>query len=115
MWTGTWSSGSITVDDASDYTIFLIRIAAPTNDQEPLACLAMRAGTDLGRIRGSGGHAFYTTGYPNGRWTYWVSLSISGDTLTRDATGTGKDNVVVLYQGDASYFRPAIVEIIGVI
>ncbi len=79
LWTGRWSSGSITVDGLSNYSIFLVRIAEKADHTEYGSCIfASIGGASRNYLRGIGGYASGTT-----TWTYYqLGSGRSGDTLT---------------------------------
>ena len=80
LWSNNrWSSGSITVDGLSKYTIFLVRIAEKANHTEYGSCIfASIGGANRNYFRGIGGYASNTT-----TWTYYqLGASRNGDTLT---------------------------------
>ena len=80
LWTGTWSSGDITVDGLDNYNVLQIRIGLKSNHEEYYACILAMVGDKTGRtsIRGIGGYASNT----NANTMYFLNASKSGDTLT---------------------------------
>lgn len=79
LWTGRWSSGSITVDNFDKYNIFLIRVAIKSDHSGVSTCIfAARGGSGNNRLRGIGGFANGGSAYSQ----YQFSAESSGDTLT---------------------------------
>lgn len=94
LWTGSWSSGNITVDGISQYTLCIVRM-----DGQGTMILAMKNGE---YFRGDGGFANSSTLDSH----YYLSATLSGDTLT----------MVSCHQDiSSSKIAQTVTEIIGVI
>ena len=95
LWTGSWSSGDLTVDGISQYTLFIVRM-----DGQGTQMLVSLYGTYW---RGDGGYAVSSSNEAH----YYVSATLSGDTLT----------MVDCHSINGSGTRTArtVIEIIGVI
>lgn len=95
LWTGSWSSGDLTIDGISQYTLFIVRM-----DGQGTQMLVSLYGTYW---RGDGGYAVSSSNEAH----YYVSATLSGDTLT----------MVDCHSIVASSTRTArtVTEIIGVI
>lgn len=94
LWTGSWSSGDITVDGISQYTLCIVRM-----DGQGTMILAMKNGE---YFRGDGGFANSSTLDSH----YYLSATLSGDTLT----------MVSCHQDiSSSKIAQTVTEIIGVI
>lgn len=73
LWTGTWTSGSITVNGASGYHSFIVYV---DNSQDPIVCYRDGNGNIMGSI---------VVGNPNGnQYIKTIRASINGDVLTWD-------------------------------
>ena len=70
LWTGSWSSGDLTIDGISQYTLFIVRM-----DGQGTQMLVSLYGTYW---RGDGGYAVSSSNEAH----YYVSATLSGDTLT---------------------------------
>ena len=70
LWTGSWSSGDITVDGLSNYTLFIVKMQG-----QGTAMLVTLNGT---YFRGDGGYAASSTIEAH----YYINATLSGDTLT---------------------------------
>ena len=106
LWTGTWSSSTITVDGLSNYNVFQIRFARKSDHTEIGTCiLAMLGGENLDNLRGQGGHASSGSAYVN----YYFNASRSGDILTFTAC-YGRNG-----PSSASDVAMEVIEIIGII
>ena len=95
LWTGSWSSGDLTIDGISQYTLFIVRM-----DGQGTQMLVSLYGTYW---RGEGGYASSSTN----EIRYYINATLSGDTLT----------MVDCHSAQASGTRTAhtVCEIIGVI
>lgn len=95
LWSGSWSSGNITVDGISQYHLFIVRMSGQGTQ--------MLVGKNGIYWRGEGGYAASSTNETR----YYVNATLSGDTLT----------MVDCHSINASGGRTAhtVTEIIGVI
>lgn len=109
LWTGTWSTGDITVDGLSNYSVFLVKAAPPTSGAGGICFVATIAGENNEFFRGWGGHGYSTASNPNGRWMYALSAARSNDTLTISQPN-GWHCVT-----NNDIYHPNITEIIGII
>ena len=73
LWSGSWSSGDITVSGMSDYNLFMV-----TMDGQGTNIIASLGGTSRTYFRGIGGYASSSSG----EMTYYLAATLSGDTLT---------------------------------
>lgn len=76
LWSGTWSSGDLTVDGISDYTIFLV-----TMDGQATLMFVTRyvyPGNNIVYFRGEGGYAVSSSSETR----YYLNATMVGDTLT---------------------------------
>lgn len=80
LWTGTWSSGNITVDGLSNYHMFQVRISRKSDHlllgTSVLVFLSSTASNTY--FRGIGAYCDSTSTYIN----YYLNATVSGDTLT---------------------------------
>lgn len=72
LWSGSWTSGSITVDGFSDYKLFLIQ----TTDGDVALCWV-----DFSLLLGGG---FYPLTGDGGQMLYNIRAQVDGDTLTME-------------------------------
>lgn len=95
LWTGSWASGDITVDDIAEYSLFMVRMDGQGTQ--------MLVSLYNNFFRGDGGYAASSTNELH----YYIAATLSGDTLT----------MVDCHSINASGTRMArtVIEIIGVI
>lgn len=95
LWTGSWSSGPITVDGISNYSLFIVRMSGQGTQ--------MLVGKNGTYWRGEGGYVSSSTNEVQ----YYINATLSGDTLT----------MVDCHSAQTSGTRTAhtVTEIIGVI
>lgn len=74
LWSGSWASGSITVDGFSDYKLFLIQ----TTDGDAALCWV-----DFGLLLGGG---LYPLAGDGGQMIYSVRAGVNGNTLSMQNT-----------------------------
>lgn len=74
LWSGYWSSGSISVPGASQYNLFIVSCS------EPVACLCLRRG--MGSSTVAGGSTGWKGDGQNKTYTAVCTFTISGDTLS---------------------------------
>ena len=77
IWSGTWSSGSITVSEAPYYNVFLLELA------DTVTCIwALRTQRNTATIRGIGGYLVPSTG---NQQLVAIDIAASGTSLTMEA------------------------------
>ena len=75
LWTGTWQSGTITVEGVSDYQSIIVYVTSDVDNKDPIVCHKRSNGNFVG-------------GFPAGgvnntsSWTKSVELEVDGDNLT---------------------------------
>ena len=106
LWSGTWSSGTISVDSLTNYTLFKVRVATKSDHKaRSVAILAMLEADDTATVyfRGIGGAAGSASSYTQ----YQISATVSGNVLTwgycNSATSSG------------TFTNMEVTEIIGII
>lgn len=99
LWSGSWSSGSITVDGISQYIFFIVRMSG----QGTQMLVSLYDDGDGIYFRGFGGYSSSSTN----ETIYYLNATLSGDTLT----------MVDCHSINASGTRVArtVIEIIGII
>ena len=105
LWTGTWSTGNITVDGLSNYTFFILHTAVKSSHTPfgtaIFASLVLANGTVY--FRGIGGYAYNSSAFTG---SYFGATAV-GDTLTfGHCFGMASDGSVSQHE---------IIEIIGII
>ena len=92
LWTGTWNTGSITVDGISQYRMCIVRMSS----QGALMLAFIYDNGSTVFFRGEGGYAVSASAETR----YYISATLSGDTLTMDdchsinASGTRTERTV---------------------
>lgn len=76
LWTGSWSSGDITIDGLSNYHMFQVRIGRKSD--HTLFATSITAYLSSTAFRGHGAYCDTTSTYYN----YYLNATASGDTLT---------------------------------
>lgn len=109
LWTGTWSSGDITVPGLSNYTLFKVRIANKSDHVVTgvglLATISVGSDGSTYYFKGHGGQAYSSSVYYN----YYIGATVSGDTLTFTACW-GRNG-----PSNGSNTAKEVIEIIGII